>query len=257
MKKIILTLLFLIFLVIILIPLNNLRAQFNIYNTNSSLLKSDQSDRKQTFPNSKDVILTWTTTTFNPLPYKLKTLPTLITSEITVLAIILNKDIKDAIFAWYTNNKFEAELQGKNKSTFTFYPYIRGKNTVRLKIKIPAQSTFYTIEKEIDIPVILPEIIIYKQENPYFKIFKQTLPISTKEKSNLIAIPYYFNINKISDLNFTWKFNGQKITGNNILNLKISKENETEIFTKILEVKAKNLINSLESAFNSISLLIN
>lgn len=248
MKKIIFTLLI---SVIIFFIATISKAQFNLFD----LLQPESTIKTQTETkqiSESDIILNWETNSFNPMSYKMKNLPTR-NSLINLSAQILNyNDTKNIIFKWYLNTILKDA--GKNKTNFNFYPTtLIGKDYIRMEIETPDGNSF---SKSISIPIVSPEIIIYKINNNY-KEFKKELKISTNEQLNLIAIPYFFNINKIKDLNFKWEFNNQVVEGNdNILNLKITKENQL-LTRKRLIIRAENK-NTLffEFANNFINLLI-
>ena len=157
--------------------------------------------------------LVWSSDTYTPFDYQGRNLPAA-GSKVTVNAIITtsNGDARNLKYSWFLGDIFQQNKSGYSKNEFYFYA--RGGpgsyQTVRLQIFNEDRTIFE--EKTIQIPIVQPELIVYLSDgNSHFS--NQTSKVSTVlagKTFSLVAKPYFFSINKLTDLIFEWITNNQQ-----------------------------------------------
>lgn len=208
--------------------------------------------------------LIWSTDTYTPYNYQGRNLP-IIGSKITVNPIInaSGGDIKSLKYSWFLEDIFQQSKSGYGKDSFYFYVQQRpgAYHTVRLQIFNDDRTVFE--EKSIQIPITEPEIIFYSSNgNSHFSNQASTIYTVLSGKTfSFVARPYFFSINKLTDLIFEWTFSGKEpiISSDydaSIFNLTISDKNTPQTTESDLWVNVKNTLDETQKAFKSMKINI-
>jgi hypothetical protein len=157
--------------------------------------------------------LIWSADTYTPFDYQGRNLPT-IGSKIIVDAVISasSGNIKSLKYSWFLEDIFQKSKSGYGKDSFYFYVQQRpgGYHTVRVQVFNDDRTIFE--EKTIKIPVTEPEIVVYSLgNNSHFsnQANKNSIDVFN-DKLSLIVKPYFFSINKLTDLTFKWTLGSQE-----------------------------------------------
>lgn len=196
-----------------------------------------------------NVDLIWSADTYAPYQYQGRNLPS-VSSKVVVEAIVnASGDAKSLKYSWFLEDIFQRSKSGYAKDSFSFYVNQRpGSNhTVRLQVFNEDRSVF--IEQEIKIPIVEPELII------------DSKTISPGKEFSFIAKPYFFSINKLTDLTFEWFVPGQEAIISSdydasVLDLNISGKENDEVLKSALRVSAQNNKDPRQKASQTINVLI-
>jgi hypothetical protein len=157
--------------------------------------------------------LVWSADTYTPFDYQGRNLPT-IGSKIIVDAVISasSGNIKSLKYSWFLEDIFQKSKSGYGKDSFYFYVQQRpgGYHTVRVQVFNDDRTIFE--EKTIKIPITEPEIVVYSLgNNSHFssQANKNFIDIFN-DKLSLVVKPYFFSINKLTDLTFEWTLGSQE-----------------------------------------------
>lgn len=211
-----------------------------------------------------DFTLSWSTDTYTPPYYLGKALPTT-NSFITVTANPVSKTSINPellIYNWLLNGHWLRQSSGQGKMSLTFLADGPINQSYEINVRILDQKGNFISQKTIFIKLVSPEIILYPKEKTLLTSFNQSvekLNLTSQQEVNLIALPYFFNIDKITDLNFVWQLDTQRLsnpeqTNQNLFTLKIGEIGQSII--KNLIVSAENKYNPLEKAFIKKEILI-
>jgi hypothetical protein len=168
------------------------------------------------------IIFTWEANNYFPANYAGKALPARGTT-VTLAAEVIKDgkliDISQADFLWYLDDELVKRGKGVKEISFRITKREGDSHFVNVIIKTGEEKE---IESNLRIPVAAPTVIVDK---PY----PQNL-IKSGEKIMLQAIPYFFNVNFLSELNFTWFINDQSIAaaGDNQLFLTVPVPSQTD-----------------------------
>lgn len=208
--------------------------------------------------------LIWSADTYTPYGYQGRNLP-VAGSKITVDAIVATSggNAKDLKYSWFLEDIFQQNKSGYGKDNFYFYVQQRpgAYHTVRLQIFNEDRTIFE--EKSIQIPIISPEIVFYSSNgNSHFSSQASTASIILADKKfSFVAKPYFFSINKLTDLVFEWTLSGKEpiISSDydaSIFNLTISGKISSETIESNLLVNVKNPKDERQKAFGSMKINI-
>ncbi len=188
---------------------------------------------------NEQIIITWQANNFYPSDYLGKALASSNTPIIISAEILKNGKISDSSktnFLWYVDNELINQGFGFKETSFIAKKTDKDSYFVR----VVAESNGKKNENSIRIPTSENKLII---QVPY-----PNQLIKAGSRVALKALPYFFNVSSLKELNFTWQINEKKYeTGDDnqlILNLgtpKTSSQNEIQI-----SVFAQNQKNKLE-----------
>lgn len=192
--------------------------------------------------------LIWSADTYTPYNYQGRNLP-VAGSKITVNTIISASggDIKTLKYSWFLEDIFQQTKSGYGRDSFYFYAQQKSGayHTVRLQIFNDDRTVFE--EKSIQIPITNPEVIFYSSNgNSHFSNqASKASAVLADQKFSFVAKPYFFSINKLTDLVFEWALSGKKpiISSDydaSVFNLTISGKNSSETAESNLWVNVKN-----------------
>jgi hypothetical protein len=189
--------------------------------------------------------LSWSTNTYAPFGYEGRALPVrsgmvFVDADVSVI----NGDAKNLKYSWFLEDIFQRDKSGYGKTSFYFYArqFPGTYHTVKVQVFNEDRSIFQ--EKTIEIPIAEPEIILSQ---------------TNANKLSIIAKPYFFSSNKLTDLVFEWTLSGQKsiISSNynaSILDINVLNKNGDKSIEQNLWVNVKNLKETEQNAHNSIKI---
>lgn len=153
-----------------------------------------------------EFFVTWRAQSYAPSSFSGKLLPTaksIVTASFELVQNGTRVDISDETIYWYVNDNFLTG--GKGVHTASFRAADRAGGTQELRIQIDSyKKQSMTVSKTIDIPIAKPEAII-----------ETRLPNNRFSGENITVYgkPYFFNVQNLSDLVFSWQVNGKKPAG--------------------------------------------
>ena len=190
---------------------------------------------------SYDVSLVWQTNSFSPLDYEGRTMPS-VGSRIVVTAIpeIRNEDPENLIYTWYVNS--ESQVRGVlGEQTFSFL-VTKNVTFIPVMVEVSNLSQSVTVRKGISVPIVKPSLALYQKQNQKLSAERAAFVLSGGQ-IDFYAQPFYFHINKATDLIYKWSFAGKEAVSAasedaNLLTLTIPQTSREG--SEILRVKAEN-----------------
>ena len=146
------------------------------------------------------LLIGWEAKTYVPPAYRGRALPSA-ESEIVATVDLIDRgrpaNLSFYPINWYVNSSPAGG--GIGKTTFSFFaPSTLGKGSVRLRAEITSYPGG-SITNTIEIPIVSPEAVIVAPH-----------PLSRVPRSFRVeALPYFFNVAKLSELAFSWLVNGE------------------------------------------------
>ena len=191
--------------------------------------------------------LSWSTDTYAPIEYIGRTLPTT-GSKIFIDASVrvANGDAKSLKYSWFLDDIFQKNKSGYGKDSFYFYAKsISGRSHI-VRVQVFNEDRTIFQEKTIEIPIVSPEIILNRRNI---------------NNLSIVAKPYFFSIDKLTDLKFEWTIQGQSpITSSgysaSILDISITNKDSDKLIEQELIVNVKNLKDAAQNARKSIRINI-
>lgn len=180
--------------------------------------------------NLGSIDLYWSTDTYVPFGYEGRLLPTtesLITIEADLK--ISGASPKSLKYSWFLDDIFQETKSGYGRDSFQFYiRRLKGASHAVL-IKIFNESRSFYVEKSINIPITNPEIVVYPKTdskiNSSYLASAENFDVISDQESLFLALPYFFNIKSLKDLEFEWTVENQSAKDSsftaNIFGLKI------------------------------------
>lgn len=141
------------------------------------------------------VLISWKADSYTPAWYEGKTLAAtnaLIQASVIVIDRGTVKDLSGSTIYWYVNGTNTDGGVGKNTTSFRV-PGI-APNQIDLQVKLP-DLTSDLLVKTVKIPVVYPKVSLTKTETSTFQVN-----------------PFFFGVQKISSLIFSWALNGKPVT---------------------------------------------
>lgn len=217
-----------------------------------------------TFFTVSDFDITWSASSEAPASYKGKLLPTQNSAIIvSALPFIYRPGSKtpigadNLIFNWTIDDKFSASKSGLNKSDLILKieDFAGSEKSLRLEIKT-ADATVSAI-KNITIPVVRPQTLIYfnnlETNSPHGNALKNLT--ATPTVLNFIAKNYFFN-SPDKDLKWQWFVNGNEVPSETdkpwLASLDLS--NFSRFFSVQIQTAVKNPAYERETAQSTINL---
>ncbi len=204
------------------------------------------------------VDVVWGTNTFIPADYEGKALPTK-GSVLELIALTPTQNRANLEFSWSINDS-SSWGGGANKvsignNTFTFQTEDVIPNFTH-KIELEVRNIYNDLTSRvfIEVPTVSPSVILYEDE----RFVGEEVVSKPGEVKTIEAKPFYFNVSSLSELFFSWMFDGKRVSvdkNSNALNLNISSETATKI-RKRLSLGVENRGNLGERGGASTSLYI-
>lgn len=196
------------------------------------------------------VSLTWSTSTYVPISYPGKALPTR-GSLVEIASQIENPTTnpQELTYKWFLNDNFQKEASGKGEQTFRFNmgESITEKHLVR--VELFDGDTLVGSSLPLSIKARRPEIIL-KAKNGTIISSSPVLNylVSASQPIKFEAQPYFFDIKNAKELNYSWYLDNQEAS-------QISSENPNLLVLRIGELIGtvkKNLTVRAENKNNPI-----
>jgi len=235
-----------------LIPLTSF-AQLN-FNIDELLQETNEPEI-----NLNSLKLVWSAETYAPYRYKGRPLPTQGSNVVVDAIIDISGDNPNNLkYSWFLDDVFQENKSGYAKTSFEYRVRRSNGETHTVLLKVFNESHSFAVEKSIEIPITSPEIVLCFSNGSSFSSDRKikTVDVSADKKSFFIVRPYFFNITKLTDLNFEWTFANQEPIDSsaysaNILDLLISGKTDEGILQKSLSVTVTNKSDSRQSRSQS------
>jgi len=190
-------------------------------------LVSDSSEQEI---NLESIDLYWSADTYVPFGYEGRALPT------TESLIIVEADLKISganpsglKYSWFLDDVFQEAKSGYGRKSLQFYTRRSKGSHHTVLLKIFNESRSFYLERTIDIPITNPEIVVYPKTDskiglPYLASV-ENFNVVVNQESSFLALPYFFNIKSLQDLEFEWTVENQSVKESsfiaNVFGLKI------------------------------------
>ena len=208
---------------------------------------------------NSDFALVWSADTYTPSGYTGKSLPT-INSQITAAIISKkNSNFKNYYYSWYLDNNLDEKASGLGKDEFSFLSLKPANNTYAISVRIGNKNGLFVDNLQTIIKVDRPQVIIYQSSDKSINILSKEITANSNSQINIFALPYFFNILNLNDLDFKWRLQNQpeaKKTSEqnpNFLFLKTGLNAKQSLSRLYLEVNNKKISN--QKAENHINIL--
>ena len=194
--------------------------------------------------------LFWSANTYVPYGYKGRRLATY-ESKVTVDALleIIGENPKSLKYSWFLDGVFQESKSGYGRDSFEFWVRKLEGDSHTVLLKVFNESRSFLTEESITIPIFAPELVIYSKKGdwinlPYSTAIKDS-EIFAEEETSFLALPYFFDIKSLWDLEFRWTFANEvykesSLTAN-IFGLKITNKKTGGSLEQILKVVATNI----------------
>ncbi len=153
--------------------------------------------------------LYWSADGYAPFGYGGRVLPTqesFVTVDIDLK--ISGGNPKSLKYSWFLDGIFQEAKSGFGKDGFKF-GIRRTKGTSHtVLLKVFNESRSFLVEKTAIIPVVGPELVIYNKNNSQVSLAynssAKSFKVISNQESSFLALPYFFNIKSLKDLEFEW-----------------------------------------------------
>lgn len=196
----------------------------------------------------RSVDLIWSADSYTPYNYAGRALPAPGSKVVIEVMVDASGNANDLKYSWFLENVFQKSKSGYGKTRFYFYAMKNPGSSYTIKLQIFNENRSIFEEKTIEIPIVEPELIIESNN-------------SIGQEFSFSAKPYFFSINKLTDLTFEWLVPGQDpiISSDydaSVLNITISGKENNEILESVLRVNAQNNKDPRQEASQIINVLI-
>ena len=194
------------------------------------------------------IIITWQANNFYPSDYKNKALATPNTPITVAVELVSNNkliDLSKTNITWFLDENLLTKGIGLKETTFTIKKAVGDSYFLRVSLALKNS----VIDNSIEIPVS-KQILVIKTGLPEGKI-------KTNTTLFLEAVPYFFNVSRLTELSFSWLINGSRTNAgsDNFLSLEIGTpaagQNQVDI-----TAAAQNILNRLEFTRSNTKLLV-
>jgi len=187
------------------------RLESEIESIISSPLSLENAGSKNDFP----VDLIWKADTYIPYDYKGKALPA-VETRVIVYALADTPNPQNLKYTWVVEDSSSFGMEGPNlsgvgKDIFGLITYRIPEFKHEITVTVQNTETNKRSTVQLEIPTVLPETNLYILNNEnYNNLAPQTIRLSKKQESGLMAKAFYLNIKSVNDLDFIWRLNGTK-----------------------------------------------
>ena len=187
--------------------------------------------------------------------YKGRTLP-VTKGSIKVVAIPNTKNYEDFSFVWKNKDKTMVDSSGYNKNYYIFRNSMFDKID-NITVTASSLENNYVAQKNIDIPILNPEIVFYKKDPALGIDYNNALVNNssvTDEEITIFAEPYYFPTEENpAKFIYEWSINNKLIdtpTKKNELSIRPTSRGGYAI----VNLDIYHINNMFQEAFNSIKI---
>jgi len=198
-----------------------------------------------------EITLTWSTDTYVPLDYPGKALPSR-GSAVEITANIDSPGInpQELIYNWFLNDAIQKAGSGQGKQVFRFNigESITKVNLIKVEVS-NREKTVAAVSSYLPLKPVEPEIILKTKARFLTSLnLEKNYLISGNQEIEFFAQPYFFNINNVNELNYSWGLGGKTA-------LKTSSANPNVFILKIgklVQIVKKTLLVWVENRNNLI-----
>ncbi len=194
-----------------------------------------------------DLFIFWSADTYVPNDYPGKSLP-VYDSWVTATVVVSGKNINPdkLVYYWWVNDQFQEEATGLGRKNFRYHIDIvpPGAN-IAIKSSIENENKSIDLEKTIIITTATPEVGLYQYNPAAKRVFAEVgekYDVKFGEQISFIAKPFFFSVQKISDLIFRWRpeGGGEIESKDNVFDLKIPVSEDVEEFLSGFNLAVEN-----------------
>lgn len=195
-------------------------------------------------------LVSWQAQSYAPADFRGKILPTEKTGLSASFEILSNGkflDLSKTNVVWLANGNIISQGLNQKKATLKTGSYIG--SVADIEIRLP-NFRGAALTYSFAIPFVSPQVIIAERGGT---------DDSSGKKLEFTALPYFFNVKSLSDLNFDWSINEAKPTGNvsDPQNLSLTIPQEIATGTRInIKIIVKNILNEIEAAAQNLGYII-
>lgn len=221
---------FLFFLGFFLFNLVSVQAQLSVQNS----------------PTTTDsFLLSWSADSYVPADYAGKALPTRggYVKVVAVPSKMLPMNPDSYYYRWFLDGNVIGPAGGQGKETFSFQVTKWPGNSYDIEVQVLEADETLVSTKTVTIDVAEPLLLLRQDSNDYSLADSFQTPTGQDIKIN--AFPLFFNIKKVSDLDWQWLFDGQAV---NLDSQKDQSQLDLQIPSgKLSEMLQKDLLVSVTS----------
>lgn len=155
--------------------------------------------------NSFGVSVVWSADTFVPADYEGKALP-IVGSVVTVTALpdIRGENPEDLLYTWYVDS--ESRVRGvANEQSFSFH-VTKNVLFVPVVVEVSNAGQSMLVRQALTIPVMHPSVVLYHSPEKSTALSPDAFSMNPGGKMNVYARPFYFHVQRASDLSYQWRF---------------------------------------------------
>ena len=190
-------------------------------------------------------MLSWSTDSYVPNDYQGKALPTT-GSTVRVAAEPIKKlalDPDKLTYRWILDHQVNGNASGQGKAVFKFLVTKWTGDSHEVKLQILNQQGNILEEDIMTIKIANPELLLTRSGQDY--ALQNKLETATGQEIKFAAIPLFFHIKNLTEIDWQWTYDGQNLTSPdekdlNILNLIIPEGNLNQVLEQNLKVSAAN-----------------
>ena len=211
-----------------------------------------------------ELILTWSANTYIPFDYPGKALP-VYGSLITVAVIPTSKltfNLETLNYNWFLDGERQIANSGQNRQEFVFRVTTTASNEHLIKVQIKNKEGTISLEISTNIKIVSPQIVLYwlDQETNKPGIAQVNWSwLSPGQERTFVALPYFFEIQKINQLKYQWSFENQLISKAekpNFFTLKIAQGELERPTSRELSILVENPKNRIQRTSNKIEIMV-
>ncbi len=198
-----------------------------------------------------DFLLTWSSDSYVPLDYEGKALPSrgslLKINAIPTKKLATNPDF--LYYRWLLDDELVYSTPGQGKSSLLLRVTKWGGDSYKVTSQILDSQENVIWRGSMIIKIASPQVLLKSADSGY--ALTDSIAASTGKNLNLIALPFFFHAQKLSDLTFNWAVDNQPLTSLDEKNphqlmIKIPVANLSQSVFKDLSLAVKNKIDQLQ-----------
>lgn len=210
---------------------------------------------------NNNFILAWTADSYIPENYQGKALPTQ-GGRIKVICMPTKKlpqNPDNLYYRWLLDGEIMGWAGGQGKAFFNFKATENAGQTHEVESQVLDENENVIWRSRINIRIAPTQILIKEKNSDY--ALKNNFSIATGKEAILSALPLFFQIKNLKELNFKWDFAGQTMSSpddQNLdsLTLKIPNGNLAEPLTQKLSLTASNKNQKNQQASTNLDIKI-
>lgn len=169
--------------------------------------------------NSFNLDIAWKTDTLVPYDYAGKALPSTF-SRLIIYALADYPRPESLTYTWViddaSSNRDGPEQKSVGGDTFSFFSYQVPEFTHTIRVTAFDELTGISASATVNIKTQKNESYFYLNRNNTYNVrTKEEIKLVPGDDRLLLVRPFYFNADKINDLNFVWRLDNKPIDNNN------------------------------------------